>query len=72
MNYIDELEADDLSNRHDDSVVSYENDSGCCPPLVTCKYCGNTNLYWKETKDGWRTANLLSGQIHHCPKFNKL
>ncbi len=68
--YFDQLESDYLSNRHDESVYSRENDGGCSPPFVTCKHCGNKNLVWKETKDGFRTASLY-GVIHCCPKFNK-
>lgn len=68
--YFDQLEADYLSNRHDESVYGYENDSGCRPPFVTCKHCGKDDLVWKRTKDGFRTASI-HGVIHRCPKFNK-
>lgn len=42
MDYIDEFEADYLSNQHEDRFVSYEDDIGCRP--TTC----NLQILWQR------------------------
>jgi hypothetical protein len=36
--------------------------------FITCKHCGDPNLHWAETKEGWRTFEA-SNKVHVCPAF---
>ena len=37
---------------------------------ASCKYCGESYLYWSETDSGWRLHDHY-GKLHSCKKRNK-
>lgn len=59
-------------NMYDPESGDYDGDDDVdyysVPNTKKCNHCGTTNLVWKETKDGWRLAQL-NGKLHDCPKF---
>lgn len=35
---------------------------------VTCRNCGAEDLWWRQTRGGWRLATtLMGGELHVCP-----
>ena len=40
-----------------------------CRHRVSCRYCGESDLRWCNTEDGWRLFDI-SGK-HHCMKQQK-
>lgn len=40
------------------------------PTTKTCKWCGQKELYWKDTEHGWRLATI-DGTIHTCKEYGK-
>lgn len=41
------------------------------PTTMTCKWCGESNLSWKQVETGWRLADS-KGSVHSCTKYKKL
>lgn len=45
----------------------YEDGQDYCPPGVTCKYCGHSNLTWYYSeKLGWRLYYSSERILHDC------
>jgi len=53
------LEADDWNDRDEGDHLS------------SCKHCGQDNLFWEETPQGWRLIDDDTLEQHRCEEFFK-
>lgn len=50
--------------------IDWERPQRNSPQPKECTHCGEDNLFWRLTKQGWRLYN--GDEIHNCPMFKKI
>lgn len=64
MDYLDQMELDRISYRHESSGCGYPVPQRTLP---SCKYCGKGGLFWGTVGQNWRL--MEKGKPHVCKEY---